>query len=572
MKLLYLNLILLPALLFAASDIEKLQARLEKTSGEERIRLRVEIAGLYGFFDLAKADSCFRLAVKEARQLGAPRLVGDITFAFGRHLYYKGFLDTAVVYLKESLKIREAIADSGGIGRCLSHLGLVYKLFNQKALAIKYLEQALTIQRQLGDKEEQGKILTNLGNISREASNYKDALRFFTEALEVNRQINSTEGLAWLNFSLGLLYRDLKDYPKALEHVKKSLHYYRILAEGTEDTGGIRICYGQLSELYCLMGKYQQGLEYSLKVLELQKKSGVAIAIADGMKRVANAYFALENYPQALDYALRSMELRQTLKDQSGATENLRLIGNIYQRLGQPKKAIQYLKKGLASARQRTEKRQESDILEMIAAVFEESHATDSAHYYLRQYTDLHEQVFSEEISSRIAALQVQYELKEQEFLNQQLKQNVRIKELEINRQKNIRNYTIGMAVTAAIALLALILLYRYKVRDNRLLQQAHDELSQEIEERKAVEKERERLIQEQQEALAKIKTLSGLIPICSYCKKIRNDKGYYEQLEKYISEHSAAVFTHGICPECMEKYHAEYLKKNRVKTASSSE
>ena len=56
------------------------------------------------------------------------------------------------------------------------------------------------------------------------------------------------------------------------------------------------------------------------------------------------------------------------------------------------------------------------------------------------------------------------------------------------------------------------------------------------------------------EDAILHIKRLQGLIPICSYCKKIRNDKNYWEQIETYISEHSEAEFTHGICPECYEK------------------
>jgi len=58
----------------------------------------------------------------------------------------------------------------------------------------------------------------------------------------------------------------------------------------------------------------------------------------------------------------------------------------------------------------------------------------------------------------------------------------------------------------------------------------------------------------ELEEALAKIKTLRGLIPICASCKKIRSDKGYWQQLEDYLTEHSEADFTHGICPECLEQ------------------
>lgn len=62
---------------------------------------------------------------------------------------------------------------------------------------------------------------------------------------------------------------------------------------------------------------------------------------------------------------------------------------------------------------------------------------------------------------------------------------------------------------------------------------------------------------------LAEIKTLGGLIPICAECKKIRNDKGFWEQLEAYISKHTDAEFTHGLCPDCLAKTVAEYEKVN---------
>jgi len=73
---------------------------------------------------------------------------------------------------------------------------------------------------------------------------------------------------------------------------------------------------------------------------------------------------------------------------------------------------------------------------------------------------------------------------------------------------------------------------------------------------------EQKRLIKELQQALASIKTLSGLIPICASCKKIRDDQGYWNQLEAYISEHSDAEFSHGICPECAIKIYPNFLKK----------
>jgi DNA-binding NarL/FixJ family response regulator len=66
---------------------------------------------------------------------------------------------------------------------------------------------------------------------------------------------------------------------------------------------------------------------------------------------------------------------------------------------------------------------------------------------------------------------------------------------------------------------------------------------------------ERERLIRELREAVARIKTLSGLLPICAGCKKIRDDKGYWSQVDSYITLHSEARFTHSLCPDCQKKY-----------------
>lgn len=71
---------------------------------------------------------------------------------------------------------------------------------------------------------------------------------------------------------------------------------------------------------------------------------------------------------------------------------------------------------------------------------------------------------------------------------------------------------------------------------------------------------ERDKLVQELQAALGKVKTLSGLLPICASCKKIRDDQGYWNQIEVYIRDHSEAEFTHGLCPECARKHYPEYF------------
>lgn len=83
----------------------------------------------------------------------------------------------------------------------------------------------------------------------------------------------------------------------------------------------------------------------------------------------------------------------------------------------------------------------------------------------------------------------------------------------------------------------------------------------------KRAEREKDRLIVQLQEALNKVKVLSGFIPICASCKKIRDDRGFWNQLENYISRHSDAVFSHGICPDCSKELYPQWAAKVNAPT-----
>ena len=95
-------------------------------------------------------------------------------------------------------------------------------------------------------------------------------------------------------------------------------------------------------------------------------------------------------------------------------------------------------------------------------------------------------------------------------------------------------------------------------LQEERRLLDAVAERLQRFLERKQMEVEREHLIEELQEALKEIRKLSGLLPICMYCKKIRDDEGYWNQIESFIAEHSEAMFSHGICPDCFQRLYPD--------------
>ena len=111
---------------------------------------------------------------------------------------------------------------------------------------------------------------------------------------------------------------------------------------------------------------------------------------------------------------------------------------------------------------------------------------------------------------------------------------------------------TIFIAVAGVVTFLSM-----QRKRVEGLLLETNRQLGSEVEERKKAEQEKENIISELQKTLAEIKILRGILPICSFCKKIRNDKGYWDQVEIYVGQHSDAEFSHSICPECVDKHYS---------------
>jgi len=88
--------------------------------------------------------------------------------------------------------------------------------------------------------------------------------------------------------------------------------------------------------------------------------------------------------------------------------------------------------------------------------------------------------------------------------------------------------------------------------------------VTRDITERSRMEAERDNLIRQLRLALAEVKNLEGMLPICGSCKKIRDDSGYWNQLETYLSAHTDATFTHGVCPDCAETLRQEMRDRKK--------
>lgn len=102
-------------------------------------------------------------------------------------------------------------------------------------------------------------------------------------------------------------------------------------------------------------------------------------------------------------------------------------------------------------------------------------------------------------------------------------------------------------------------------IEDMKTRSDGRRHLLESIRRKEEMEREREEMIVELKDALDRVNTLRGVLAICMHCHKIRDDRAVWERLEHYIAEHSEARFSHGLCPECLEKYCPENVGRNRV-------
>ncbi|MCF7740373.1 MAG: tetratricopeptide repeat protein [Candidatus Marinimicrobia bacterium] len=487
----------------------------QSQSYEEQIQFLLEKSNQYFASDRDSAKYFAKKAVQKAQQHRDSLLLGKALYDQAYLFYRWGEMDTVKIYLESSLKIRRQIQDSTGMGRTMNLLGNAHWLLDDQYKARQYFGQALKINSQLNNHIDIGKSYNNLGNLFSRVGEYQKAIDYFLKARDHYQKADYQEGQAWLNFSLTLLYKRLGDYDKALGSIQKSLQVYQKISQANGDSTGIMLCYNQLGDIYRLRGEPEKGMGYSLKTLVMRRKRGPQSSIADALTGVGKCYYDLQQYDKAEKFMRKALNIRQTSETPSGSETNLKYLGYIASARGDQESALEYLKESLILAENRNMPITQSEILKKMAQIGADRKNYKKARQLYKRHIAIQDSLFSQKVSRRVASLQLQHKIDQQNVESKKLIRENKIHQLKLERARNWQYLMISLAVLFVLIIVLTIYLYKKKLH---------------------------------------IKTLKGLIPICSNCKKIRNDAGYYEQVEEYIAKHSDMKFNPALCPDCKAK------------------
>ncbi len=372
-----------------------------------RVQLLADLAMQYWSSDpekmLAYAQQVLDLSKKNNYTSGEARgyqLIGVYHWQKSEH-------DKAIDFYTKAQRLYQQLNDWKGEAKSIGNIGMVYKQQGNDVMALNQYFKALSLLKDTGEKDGEAGMLNNIGNIYKNRQENDEAISFFNQALVLWKQINRQQAVAGILSNLSEVYLNQKRYVEALRHSEQALAIFGQL----RDTNGEIICHNNQGKIYLKEKKLNEALAHFQKALELNATYQKKNLLASSYNGMGSVYAQMKQYPQAIQHYQQAYQLAST------------------------KNMIQDLQNSCAG----------------LAEVYSQTRNFENAFRFLEKYESIKDSLFSEESTSRLTQLRVNYENEKK-----QIEINLLQKEKEL--AKSTRNI-IGLGL-GALLVIALLLLY----------------------------------------------------------------------------------------------------------------
>ena len=372
-------------------------------------------------------------------------------------------------------------------------------------------------------------------------SEYENAMSYAIKGTKSAEDSGDIDSLFFSHYLQGYVYRQMKDYDKALMKFIKSLE----ISELNKRVDLRIMAINEISNIHMLLEKYEKALTLKKEALNLSEQTGNSRALSFCLNDIALIFIRKKEYEKAIPYFIRSKELAVKNSNIWGEVVTASNMADTYLKMGEVWKSRKTAMKAVRLAEKYGLKSEIMNLNQFISELSAKENKYKDAYMYLKKSFSLNQEIFSTEKGTKIAELEAEIDMEKSENRILLLEKINEIKQLELD-EKNKFITLQKVATFLLIIIIALIFLaYRLKMKTNLQLRKKSEEL---------------------EKTLKEIHQLSGLLPICSSCKKIRDDGGYWHQVEEYINTHSEASFSHSLCPVCIDNM---YPKRKNGRSGS---
>ncbi len=435
----------------------------------------------------------------------------------------------AVEAIQEAVRVFSELDLPDELAQSHNDRGLILWLLARYDGAVRAFEEARSLWEALGDTGALGRVHNNLGSTHYQWGNYEAAMEAFLRALPYRREVGDVSGEARVLANLGLTYHDWGQYDRARQVLEEAVG----IADGVGDRAVQGYSRQILGALHLTLGELDEAEAVFNRALTFYPRDGQTNTLAS-----LSLVHVRRGEPERAVPTL--LEILRTAREQGVPRHEARALlhlGEAYRVLGEVSQAIGFLEEGLEVARAWDQRPIALQMLEELAVLHEMAGNPEFALRDLRAANVLRDSIFDQAVGQRIASMEARAEA------DRQTRENLRLREVQQTRELLIQRQRAGVLVggvllLAAMALVAVLAHFnRLGKRREALLTHANTSL--------------EKVNAELLHAVSEVRTLKGLIPICAHCKRVRDDEGYWETVEKYIAERSEVLFSHSICASC---------------------
>jgi signal transduction histidine kinase len=359
----------------------------------------------------------------------------------------------------------------------LKELAWAYHSINPEK-GIRYGLEGLNLSRTLKLKKGESEVLMNIGICNYTLNHYEQAISYFLQSLKIKEELNDKNGIAAIYNNLGNIYRDMGNNAAARESYQKTF-------EISTKTLNRRVAATALSNLAIICRQEQdfnKALEYNFQALELRKEVDDQRGISASLDNLAVIYADSanpgRNLKKALDFVHQALYIKAKMGDLYGMSQALINIGQMNVELCSFHEADRYFGQALQTAREIKATSVEIACYHHMSNLYAlQGNYRKALDYHLR-YSKLNDSLFTIESSRKIAEMQVKYETGKKEQENELLKKESNIQLLQINRQRNLRNFFILLGIMILGLAVAMYSLYLIKRKANRQLEEKNRQLA----------------------------------------------------------------------------------------------
>ncbi|MGH1363823.1 MAG: tetratricopeptide repeat protein [Calditrichia bacterium] len=550
---LLVSLFLIAPPVHAQSHVNSKEKTLAGLSGEQKVPLLAELVEDYQTRIPHNAIAYGREALVLLSQFPENETEIEVVIGISKAYLRLGKHFDALVFAERGKLLAEQAANHTTLAATFLQISIIQRKMGNLDHA---LAAGLQSERISGDSLDCENNL-NLGIIYRKLGSYQESLDYFYKALECQKKRSDLLAEADVYAEIGLIYQQINDNSRALTHLTSALNITKKLGDSVR-TGRFL---NNIGSLYQSMQEYSKALEFHFKAYKTREALDDMEGVAESANHIGKNYLLKNRYGLAMDYFASAMENSSQLNNKelgiriqlNTAVANGKLRQNVI--------AMRLGKDALWKSREAGNTELVIASLETLALLCEERRDYQGALVYQRQVKIAEDSVMQRKVSNRIATFNSIFQKEKEVAL---LQKDAELKQAILTRQQTWTYALLGIVITCGI--IAGLLLSRYRIR-----KKAHNELKRAFKELEAANKELKvvnrhmiRQSSELHEAMSKIKRLSGFLPICSTCKDVRTDTGYWQRIERYINENSDAEFSKSICPRCAKgKIHALPLQRS---------